>query len=183
MTRARQIRRSPVAATTIQFIFCRQRRLAARRRRGNRRRIVHRKAVTPPWNKPCCCKSSGRRSTASVHDPRVSSQSSAPTWRMNPWRDALADSLRDRREVGIEVRGHDMPPVSKQPPVRPGLGSRRRSECRSDAWIGTVATRQPRATEDLRRSMIWLKNSVDVIAAVRRARSRARATSRCLRKA
>jgi len=44
------------------------------------------------------------RSTASVHDPRASSDNSAPTWIMKSLpADALADSLCDRGEVQIEI--------------------------------------------------------------------------------
>src|ERR1035437_5044726 len=79
ITRARQIRRSPAAGDNKFNLYSA---VSAGWPRDVAAAIVvalsTRKAVTPPWNKPCCCKSSGRRSTTSVHDPRTSSDSSAP---------------------------------------------------------------------------------------------------------
>src|SRR5216684_765351 len=150
MTRARQIRRSPVAGDNKFNLYSA---VSAGWPRDVAAAIVvalsTRKAVTPPWNKPCCCKSSGRRSTASVHDPRVSSQSSAPTWLMNPWA-AMLSRILSAIGAKSESRSAVMtcPRFSKQPPVRPGLGSRRRSECRSDALDRNG--RDPTTTRDRR---------------------------------
>src|ERR1700682_4305526 len=78
--------------------------------------------------------------------------------------DALADSLRDRREVQIEVRSHDMPPVFRA--ASAATSARIAQAIRMSAWC--LGSERSRPDSHARQKicagpMIWLKNNVDVI--------------------
>ena len=120
--------------------------------------------MTPPWNSPFCCNSSGRRSTASVHVPRVSSDNSAPMWVMKPWRPTLS-RMRD----AIGAKSGSAFAFIRFLPVLARIGRDHRADCAGDqVSVWSLGSARSRPDSHARQKicagpMIWLKNNAAVI--------------------